>query len=68
MFQSIKTPELVKIRQSSNQASGLTLIEVVLYCFLLSFLLVGFIRYAIETHLADWKIQDDVIHSYDSEF
>ncbi len=52
----------------SNQTRGLTLIEVVLYCFLLSFLLVGFIHYAIGANLADWKIRDEIIKSYDSGF
>ncbi len=40
----------------SNMNRGVTLIDALIYSFLLSFLLAGFIRYAYETHLQDIKL------------
>lgn len=42
----------------SNQ--GETLIEILIYAFLLSFLLAGFIRYAYATHLQDVQLIHDI--------
>jgi len=39
---------------------GVTLIEVIIYSFLLSFLLAGFIRYAYDTHLQDIRLMQSI--------
>ena len=39
---------------------GITLIEVLIYAFLLSFLLAGFIQYAYSSHLQDIQLIHEI--------
>ena len=45
---------------------GMTLIEVLIYTAMLSFLLSGYIRYAFDLHWSDLKLQDDIYDAFRS--
>ena len=46
---------------------GLTLIEVLIYSALLSFLLAGFIRFAADLNVSDLKLLDSINDAYANE-
>jgi Tfp pilus assembly protein PilV len=50
-----------RLSQEKNQ--GVTFIEVILYSFLLSLLLSGFIEYACSVHTRDVSLMQDIIYA-----
>lgn len=50
----------LKFTARVRMSSGMTLIETLIYCILLSFLLSGFIRYAYGVHFSDFEVIDDI--------
>jgi len=52
------------IRRNDVKQNGMTLIEVMVYSVILSFLLSGFIRYAYDTYFNDINTADKILDAY----
>ena len=48
------------MKYHSSKLCGLTLIEVIIYAALLSFLITGFVQYAYWLHGQDLRLLDDI--------
>lgn len=62
MFFRIRRQQYMKSR--SNEIKGMTLVEVMIYSVLLSFLLSGFIRYAYDTYFNDINTANNILDAY----